>query len=191
MKKIILSLVVLVLSCGVSYGQEKPAALSEYLKCFGPFLGTWQYEGPMQEDFEGVAEKGTQIVVQVSRKKILNGSAVEENWTIEFGGGAELTGKSLTGWDAKEQKIVNGGMSSDGAISAGSITHDQAKKSLSFSLTGVDGDGEETSSKVVITKKDRDTYTWQTVERTGGPADGPSGIYTFKRVKPQAKKEAK
>ena len=37
MKKIIFSLVVLVLSCGVSYGQEEPAAVSEHLKCFGPF----------------------------------------------------------------------------------------------------------------------------------------------------------
>ena len=58
MKKIIFSLVVLVLTCGVSYGQEEPAAVSEHLKCFGPFLGNWRHEGPLQEDVKGVAEEG-------------------------------------------------------------------------------------------------------------------------------------
>ncbi|TWU34838.1 DUF1579 family protein [Novipirellula artificiosorum] len=191
MKKIIFPLVVLALTCGVTRGQEEPATVSEHLKCYGPFIGNWQYEGPMQEDFEGIAEEGTIIVVRTSMKRILNGSAIEGNWSIEFQGGAKLMGKDLTGWDAKQEKIVHGAMSSGGTISGGSITHDKATKSLTFSLKGVDGDGEETSSKVVLTKIDKDTYTWQATERTGGPSDGPSGVYTFKRVKRQAKKEAK
>jgi hypothetical protein len=100
-------------------------------------------------------------------------------------------GKSLNGWDAKQEKIVQGGMSSDGGINAGSVKHDKAAKSLTVSLTGVDGNGEETSSKIVYTKTGKDTYTWQAVERTGGLAEGPSPIYEFKRVKRQAKKQAK
>ena len=130
------------------------------------------------------------MVVQTSLKRILNGSAVERNWTIKFEGGAELTGKSLNGWDAKEEKIVQGDMNSNGGISVGSVTHDKAAKSLTISLTGVDGEGKETSSKIVLTKTGKDTYTWQALERSGGLAEGPSPIYEFKRVKPQAKKQA-
>ena len=126
MKSIVTALTLVLLACGVTSGQDEPAPVSEHLKCFGPFIGNWQYEGPMQEDFEGIAEEGTRIVVRTSIKRILNGSAVEGNWSIEFEGGAELMGKDLTGWDAKEEKIVQGGMSSDGAISVGSITHDKA-----------------------------------------------------------------
>jgi hypothetical protein len=191
MKKIIFSLVVLVLSCGVGYAQEEPAAVSENLKCFGTFIGNWRYDGPLQEDLEGVAEKETKIVVQTSLKRILNGSAVERNWTIEFETGAELTSKALNGWDAKREKIVHGGMGSDGAISVGSVTYDKAAKSLTISTTGVDGEGKETSSKSVLTKTGKDTFTWQALERSGGRAEGPSPIYEFKRVKPQAKKQAK
>lgn len=188
MKKIIFSLFVLLLSCGVSYGQEQPATVSEHLKCFGPFLGNWRYDGPLQEDLEGVAEKGTKIVVQTSLKRILNGSAVERNWAIAFETGAELTSKALNGWDAKEEKIVQGGMGSDGAISVGSVTHDKAAKSLTISTTGVDGEGKETSSKSVLTKTGKDTFTWQAMERTGGLAEGKSPLYEFKRVKRQSKK---
>ena len=190
MRKIIFSLVVLVLSCGVSYGQEEPAAVSENLKCFGPFIGNWLYEGPLQEDLKGMAEKDTNMVVQTSLKRILNGSAVERNWTIKFEGGAEISGKSLSGWDAKEEKIVQGDMNSNGSISVGSVTHDKAAKSLTISLKGVDGEGKETSSEIVMTKTGKDTYTWKALERTGGLAEGPSPIYEFKRVKPQAKKQA-
>ena len=100
-------------------------------------------------------------------------------------------GKDLTGWDAKEEKIVQGGMNSSGGISAGSVTHDKAAKSLTISLTGVDGEGKEMSSKVVMTKTGKDTYTWQAMERSGGLVEGPSPIIEFKRVKPQAKKQAK
>jgi hypothetical protein len=188
MKKILTVLTVVLLACSVSYGQEEPAAISEHLKCFGPFLGNWRYEGPLKEDLEGMAEEGTKIVVQISRKRILNGSAVESNWSIDFDGNAELLGKSLNGWDAKEEKIVQGGMSSAGGISVGSVTHNRAEKSLTISVTGVDGDGEETSSKIVFTKTDKDTYTWQSSERTGGLAEGTSPVYTFKRV--QRKKKA-
>ena len=190
MKKILFSLVVFAISCGVSYGQEEPAAVSEHLKCFGPFLGNWRYEGPLLEDLEGMAEKDTEMIVQTSLKRILNGTAVERNWTIKFEGGAEITGKSLSGWDAKEEKIVQGDMNSYGGISVGSVTHDKAAKSLTSLLKGVDGEGKETSSKIVLTKTGKDTYTWQALERSGGRAEGQSPILEFKRVKPQSKKQA-
>lgn len=190
MKRIVFPLLVLVLTCGVTSGQEEPAAVSEHLKCFGPFIGNWRYEGPLQEDLEGLAEKDTNTVFQGSWKWILNGNAVEINWSVELEGGGGISGKDLHGWDAKEERIVQGGMSSDGGINVGSVTHDKAAKSLTFTSKGVDGDGEKTSSKIVITKVGKDTVTWQAVERTGGSAEGPSPVYTFKRFK-RAKKQAK
>ena len=61
MKKIVFPLLVLVLTCGVTSGQEVPAAASTHLKCFGPFIGNWRYEGPLLEDLEGMAEKDRKL----------------------------------------------------------------------------------------------------------------------------------
>ena len=187
MKKIIFPLVVLVLSCGIARGQGKPASVSEHLKCFGPFIGTWQYEGPAKEDMGDLVEKDTTIVVQGSYKGILNGSAVELNWSLKIGEVALLSAKDLYGWDAKEERIVKGGMNSLGGIGIGSVTHDEGAKSLTISSSGIDGEGEKTSMKVVVTKVDKDTHTWQAIERTGGGAEGPGPVYTFKRVKRERK----
>ena len=123
-------------------------------------------------------------------KRILNGSAVETNWSFVLKGGVEVIGKTLSGWDAKEEKIVQGAMSSDGGVRVGSVAHDKAAKSLTISLTGVDGDGEETSSKIALTKTGKDTLTWQALERKGGIVEGPSPVHSYKRVK-RAKKAAK
>jgi hypothetical protein len=190
MRKIVFPLLVLVLTCGVTSGQEEPAAVSEHLKCFGPFIGNWQYKGPLKEDIEGIGEKGTKFVAQSSWRWILNGRAVEKNWSYKFEGGAEVAFKALIGWNADDEKIVQGGMSSIGAVTLGSVTHDKAAKSLTSTVKGVNGKGEEFSRKEVITKTGKDTYTWQALERTGGKVEGPSPVYTPKRVK-RAKKAAK
>ena len=196
MRKIVFPLLVLVLTCGVTSGQEepaaveKPAAVSEHLKCFGPFIGNWQYEGPLKEDIEGIGEKGTKFVAQGSWRWILNGSAVERNWSWKFAGGAEFAGKSLIGWNADDEKIVQSGVVSNGAVLLGSVTHDKAAKSLTFTKKGVNGKGKEISIKEVLTKTGKDTYTTQSLERTGVNAEGPRPVYTLKRVK-RAKKAAK
>jgi hypothetical protein len=190
MKKIVTALTLIVLACGVTHGQDEPAPGIEHLKCFGPFIGNWRYEGPLKESLEGIAEKETKMVVQVSMKRILNGAAVEGSWSIEFEGGAKLAGKSLNGWNAEKKEIVRGGMGSAGGLILGTVTPDKAAKSLTITLRGVDGKGEETSSTIVFTKTGKDTYTWQALERTGGLAEGQSPDYTFKRVK-REKKAAK
>jgi hypothetical protein len=190
MKTIVTALTLIVLACGVTYAQDEPGPGFEHLKVYGPFIGTWRYEGPLLEDLEGIAEQGTKLVVQASWRRILNKSAVEYNWSITFEGGAELAGKALFGWNADDEKIVSGGMSSNGTVTLGSVTHDKAAKSLTSTLKGVDGEGEEISRKEVFTKTGKDTYTWQALKRTGGIVKGPSGEYTFKRVE-RAKKAAK
>ena len=190
MKSIVTALTLVLLACGVTSGQDESAPVSEHLKCFGPFIGNWRHEGPSQRDIEGIAEKGPEIVVQISLKHILNGSAVESNWSVEIQGGAELLVKTLNGWDAKEEKIVQYAMGSFGGISVGSVTHDKAAKSLTISLAGVDGAGEEISSVTVLTKTGKDTLTSQTENRKGGIVVGPSYAILHKRVE-RKKKAAK
>ena len=120
----------------------------------------------------------------------MNKSAVEYNWTVVFEDGSELSGKTLIGWQADDKEIVQGGMSSIGGVGLGTVTPDKAANTLTVKTEGVDGKGEETSSKILLTKKDKDTFTWQALEREGGLVEGPSPVYTFKRVKRQAKKQA-
>ena len=181
MRRLILCAVV-VLVCGVSYGQEEPGPGFEHLKCYGPFLGAWRYEGPVMQEFPGIAEED-KMVFQVSWRWILNKSAIEFNLSIEIQGGPKLTGKSLIGWNAAEEEIVTGSMNSIGHISLGTDTVDQATKTITGTSRGMDGEGKETSSKIQAIKTGRDTLTWQVVERTGGIVTEPSPVYTLKRVK--------
>ena len=190
MKSIVTVLTVVLLLCGVTHGQEEPGPGFEHLKGFGPILGTWRYEGPLQEDLAGVAEKGTKMIFQFSWKRILNKSAIEENWSVEFEGGTTVSGKALKGWNADKKEIVSGGMNSLGGMSMGTVVIDKAAKTSTLSSKGIDGDGNETSNKGVVTVTGEDTITWQALERTGRLAEGRSPVYTFKRVK-RAKKQAK
>jgi hypothetical protein len=170
MKQILVTLTVLLLTCGVTYGQDEPGPGSEHLKAYGPMLGTWRYKGPLLEDVPGIAEQGTKLVVQASWRRILNKSAVEYNWSVTFEGGTEFSGKALIGWNADEEKIVYGSMNSIGDLNWGTVTPDDAAKAL--------------------TKTGKDTLTLQALERTGGIVEGPGPAYSYKRVE-RAKKAAK
>lgn len=182
MKRIIAVLATVVVTCGVSYGQDKTGQDSDHLKDFGPMIGTWRYEGPLLEDEPGIAEKGTAFVFQFSWRRILNKKAVEENWSVEYEGGTKITGKSLIGWNAAEKQLVYGGMDSVGGMTLGTITPDTTNKAMPLTAKGIDGEGKETSFKGVVKKIDKDTLTWQGLERMGGTVQGDSPIYTFKRV---------
>jgi hypothetical protein len=184
-----------VLVCGVSYGQQEPGPGFQHLKCLRPKLGDWRYEGPLLEDVPDFAEKGARLVVQVSRRWALNKSAIEENMSIEVEGGIRFLGKSLIGWNAAEEQIVYGGMNSLGGIGLGAVSPNEKAKTFTFTSEGVDGEGEEVSAKQVLTQTGEDTLTYQALERHGGPVEGPSPVYTFKRVKrakqPKRLKQAK
>ena len=188
MRRLILCAMV-VLGCGVSYAQGKTGTNFEHLKCYGPMLGTWRYEGPSLEDVPDAAKKGTECVFQVSWRWILNKSAVEEVFTLEFEGGKKFSWKGLVGWNAAQKKIVYGGMSSDGGHELGTVMFDEATQTLTLHGRGVDGNGQETSFKGAMAKTGKNTVTWQALERTGGDVEGPSPIVTFKRVKPDKVKE--
>ena len=190
MRQIVAALTVVLLTCGVTFGQDEPGPGFEHLKSYGPFVGTWRHEGPSPEDVPGIAEKGTEIVFEFSWKRILNKSAVEETWSFGVEGGKTFSGKGLIGWNAAENKIVYGVLNSFGGMVLGSSVYDAETKSRTYTSNGIDGDGNKTSSKGVLAKIDKDILTWQALERTGGIVEGPSLVYTFKRVE-RTKKEAK
>ena len=189
MKSILSALTVVLLACGVTYGQDEPGPGFEHLKCYGPFIGTWQYEGPSLEDVPDIAKKGTNVVAELSWRRILNKSAVEYNWSVTFEGGAEFAGKALIGWNADDEKIVYGSMNSIGDLNWGTVTPDDAAKAFTKTSKGVNGKGEEKSSKNVLTKTGKDTFTLQALKRTGGIVEGPGPAYSYKRVQ-RAKKQA-
>ncbi|MHC4407134.1 MAG: hypothetical protein ACYTG0_46575 [Planctomycetota bacterium] len=172
------------LACGISYAaDQKGPPPNEHLKCYSAFIGTWRYEGPLLEDVPDVAEKGSKFVLQISWKWILDKNVVESAFTAEFENGEKLAGKGLIGWNAAEKQIVTGGMNTVGGISLGTITYDRAAKSLTAITEGINGDGEETSFKGVVTKTGKDTLTWQRLEGVGGIVEGESPVYKFERVK--------
>ncbi len=180
-----------VLTSGLSYGQEEVGPNFEHLKGYGPMIGTWRYEGPLLEDVPDIAKKGTDFIFQFSWKRILDKNVVEENWLVEFEGGVTYSGKALIGWNAAEKKLVYGGMDSHGGMSLGTVTFDTDANSSTLTEKGIDGDGEETSFTGVVTKTGKDTLTWQRLKGTGGIVEGASPVYTYKRVKRQGSKKAK
>ena len=191
MKHVITTLAAIAVVCGVSFAKE-PSPASEHLKCYDGLIGTWRYEGPLLEDLPDVAKKGSPLVFQVSWRRILNKAAVEENWSIQVDGAEVLSGKGLIGWNAEEKRIVHGDLNSVGDMSLGEVTVDEDNNSLPLTTEGIDAKGEKTEFKGVVTKKDKDTITWQALHRKGGIVEGPSPEYTFKRVeRPKGTKPAK
>ena len=190
MKRMITVLVAVAITCGVSLGQDKEGPNSEQLKGFDPMIGTWRYEGPLLEDVPDIAKKGTNFVFQFSWKRILDKSAVEENWSVEYEGAKKISGKSLIGWNAARKQLLYGGMDSLGGMTWGTITPDTAAQTMPLTAKGIDGDGQETSFIGIVKKTSEDTVTWQGLERVGGGATGDSPVYTFKRVEKAERKES-
>ncbi|TWU34845.1 DUF1579 family protein [Novipirellula artificiosorum] len=191
MRQIVAALTVVLLTCGVTYGQDESGPGFEHLKSYGPMIGTWQYDGPSLQDVPGIAKKGTKVVFEFSWKWILDKSVVEETWSFGVKGGKTFSGKGLIGWNAAEKKVTFGTMDSFGGMVLGSSVYDAETKSRTYASNGIDGDGNKISSKGVLAKVDKDTLTFQALEQTGGSVfEGPSPIYTFKRVQ-RTEKEAK
>lgn len=190
MKRIVCALTLVALTYGLSSGQEEPGPNFEHLKGFGPYIGTWKYEGPLLEELPDFGEKGTECEIQFTWRRILNKNAVEQTWNFGVKGGVPVTGKALIGWDSKEQRITQGGMNSLGSMGLGTIVLDKVAKTLTLTSQGINGQGEESTVKSVVTKTGKDSLTWKALERTGRLADGESPEYVLKRV-PRKKPAAK
>jgi hypothetical protein len=184
MKRIVMSMTGIVLACGITFGQDTTNPNADKLKCYGPFIGTWRYEGPMLEDIPGLGEKGADCVIQFSWRRILNKGAVESTASVEIKGkGVIYAEKVLIGWNADEEKISYGGATADGTLFLGSTIPDETTKTLSPSSRGTTSNGGQTTYRGVITVTDRNTLTFKALERTGSVVEGSSPVYTLKRVR--------
>lgn len=182
MKRVVTGLCVVVLLCGVAYGQSTPGSNYEHLKCFDQLIGNWIYDGPLLEDIPGIGEKGTKAVTHISFAWILNKNAVEAMWSIEPVAGTKIAGKGLLGWDVAGQRIIGGGMNSAGGHDLSTMTYDPATKTLTSKEEGTDGEGKANTSTNLMTLSDPDTLVFQITERTGGSVQGDSPKLILKRV---------
>ena len=185
MKKRVTTLLVasaVLFACGLSYGAEKKAPSNyKHLKAFGAKIGTWVYEGPLQEDGPEIGkEEGAQMVVKLSYKWILKRNAVEINWTIAFEDTVGLAGKNIVCWDPASQQIVGGNVDSNGAHGMSKIVISEDGKKWTSKGEGVASDGTKTTSTIVHTLTDPDTLVWQAFDRTGKEPTGDSPKYVFK-----------
>jgi hypothetical protein len=179
MKRFAIPTLVALVLAGSVFGQEP----NEYLKGYAPFIGQWEHQGTVLEKgpFAEQAKVGSRLFVRISWTWILDKQALMWDWSIEFQGGPKISGKELIGWNAADRKIVGGGMNSMGGMGIGTRVIDG--ETITSTNEGADGEGAKSSYTEVIKKTDTDTLTWQAVERTGGDVEGPSPVYTFKRVK--------
>lgn len=184
MKQLVLILAVVVLCYGVAAGQEQPGPNYAHLKCYEQLIGTWEYDGPLQEDVPVLGGKNSRLVVRLTWDWVLNKCALESNAVVELQGGVKLLGKSLTGWDLAEGRIIGGGMNSFGGHEVNTVTYDDATKTWTARSQGVDDKGRQTSATIVGRLIDADTYEWQMKDRQGGDVPGDSPKYVFKRIKP-------
>jgi hypothetical protein len=178
-----LSVASLAVASAILLGQaEETVSNYEHMKCYDQLVGTWCYDGPLLEDTP-IAKKGSDFLAHMSFTWILNKSAIEVTWKVEYEGGVEVTGKSLHGWNPAEDHIVTGGMDSLGALHLGEVSHDCEKKLWTLKLKGVAPSGDSTSTTITNTLPNPNTLVWQATERQGGDLTGPSPKYEFKRCK--------
>lgn len=174
---------VFVVCTGVAFGAQ-PVQPNEHLRGLGAFIGTWRYEGPSPEEVPGFAPKDSKCVIQFSWRWILDKTAIMQDLRVTFEGNKEISQKELIGWNAADQGIVCGGMSSLGIVHLGTIQVDPQARTFTVVTEGVNAEGNKASSKAVFTKVDRDTLTFERLELTGNVVEGPSPVYTLKRVEP-------
>jgi hypothetical protein len=193
-KQVVAILTVAVLVCGITYGQDETSNY-EHLKCYGQLIGTWEYKGPALETAEGIVEKGTEVLVRVTRRWILDKNAIGTAFYAKVEGGIEIEGRGLIGWDRAEKRIIGGGLGTLGGYSLGTTAYDPSTKTWTTKREGTGIKGEKTSSTVVLTVKDKDTYVLQAFDRVGGLFQGDGPKVTYKRAKrpkqPKRVKQAK
>jgi hypothetical protein len=154
----------------------------ENLKSLDALVGTWRFEGPIQEDWAGVAKAGAPLIVIAKYRWILDRSVLESEIQVRLKDGRELNFRGLTGWDPGKKRIVAGSMGSMGGYSLGVMTVAEGGRALISHDMSVAPDGKETSVENWLTVE-ADTLTVQGNNRKGfdPPVTPDSPKYTFKR----------
>jgi hypothetical protein len=101
---------------------------------------------------------------------------------VKTRGGLRVEARNTIGWDAAEERIVEGGVNSIGGHYLSTVTYDDATQTWTGIVNGADGNGEAISNRAVTTMKDKNTYELQVLDRQGGFAEGDSPKYSYTRV---------
>ncbi|MBX6315441.1 MAG: SgcJ/EcaC family oxidoreductase [Isosphaeraceae bacterium] len=165
----------------VSVREHPPKAVSNYerLKELEWMVGDW------------VNESGAAVVESTCRWAE-NKNFLLREFTVKVRGRSALTGSQRIGWDPLTKQIRSWVFDSEGAYSEGLWSRDGNRWLVK--ATGVLRDGQTASATHVITFVNKDTSTWQSIDRTIGGAVLP-GIDEFTLVRkppaPQRNPQAK
>jgi hypothetical protein len=178
-----LSSAVLVLTMSMAVGQTDTLPSNyEHLKAYDALIGTWTVKGRWFEDSLGVPTKDKPFEARIAFRWILDKNVVECEWSLKLEGVSEISGKSLTGWDRADTRILIGGMDSAGSYGAGIATIEDDGKKWVIVNRGVDRRGRKTTDTTILVLKDANSFTWQIKDRTGGEATGDTPEVTFQRA---------
>jgi uncharacterized protein (TIGR02246 family) len=88
------------------------------------------------------------------------------SFAMSVGDRIEMSGMQIVGWDPAQKRIRSWVFDSDGGFNEGVWTKKDNRWFIQ--ATGTLPDGGSTSAVNIITKRDDDTYTWQTIDRQAG-----------------------
>jgi uncharacterized protein (TIGR02246 family) len=106
------------------------------------------------------------------------------SFEVKVRGKASVTGSQRIGWDPRQKQIRSWVFDSDGGFSEGFVSRDGERWVMKS--TGVMKDGRTASATNVLTRVNRDTMTWSSVDRTLGAEVLPDAEQiTLVRTPPQ------
>lgn len=132
----------------------------KHLQVLDPLVGTWVYEGPVQEELVGLP-KGTVVRMEFSFQWILNKAVLRWEWKISTGGKQVAHGLEHLGWNAKEGKIVGVMFSADGDFDTSHWTIE--KNAFTSHFIGSLADGTSFKGDVVLGLEQENTVSWKAV----------------------------
>jgi hypothetical protein len=176
MKRTIMLVTAVVLASALAYGEEQPGPCHEHLKFFDAYVGTWSWNGTLEEDM-GFGKKGDVGAGTITWRWAYNKNAIDWRWEFDFAGKREGT-KGTIAWDASQSRLVGFGVSSDGGIIR--VTG-KSTNPLTLYVEGIDPEGNKESHVEDFTPSG-DSMKIKSFERKGGTLTENSLEYTFKRV---------
>lgn len=113
-----------------------------------------------------------------------NQSYLLRSFQVKIRGKASTTGKQRLGWDPRQKQIRSWVFDSDGGFSEGFLSRDGERWVMKS--TGVMKDGRTASATNILTRVNRDTIKWTSVDRTLGAEVLPDAEeFTLVRTPPQ------
>jgi uncharacterized protein (TIGR02246 family) len=135
--------------------QAKEAVPSHYeqLKVLEWMVGRW-------------VDKDDNVDIQTEVNWTKNRNFLMRSFTVAAQGRIDMSGMHIIGWDPAAQAIRSWTFDSDGGFAEATWTHKGDRWFINNK--GVLADGRKASMVNVIKALDKDSFTWQTIERTAG-----------------------